>query len=155
MDRVAALRQNMAATSYRGGCGDWVAGESMVDTADPQRRDSSREGNTEDRSSEAVPTKEIGLYLSTIEAARKLTDSNLNPDFPEWKENATRVWELRWGELEMVGDKGTREAARRVTYKMDTVRDHPTGQGRPQGTSVGSGVPGRRAAAIAGKIMGL
>ena len=56
----------------------------------------------------------------------KLVDSSLSPDNPVWKENATRVWELRWGELEMVGDKGTREAVRRVTHKIDEVRDHPT-----------------------------
>jgi hypothetical protein len=73
--------------------------------------------------------RRLDVYFSTIEAARRLTDSNLNPDLPEWKENATRVWELRWGELEMVGDKGTRDAARRVTYKMDTVRENPTDSG--------------------------
>jgi hypothetical protein len=57
------------------------------------------------------------VYFSTIEAARKLTDSSLSPDGPEWKDNARSVWELRWGELEMVGDKGTREAARRLPTK--------------------------------------
>jgi hypothetical protein len=73
--------------------------------------------------------KRLDVYFSAIEAARKLTDSNLSPDSPDWKDNATRIWELRWGELEMVGDKGTREAARRVTYKMANVRAHPTGGG--------------------------
>src|SRR5690348_11912147 len=45
--------------------------------------------------------RRLDVYFSTIEAARKLTDSYLSPDFPEWKDNATRVWEFRWGELEM------------------------------------------------------
>lgn len=70
--------------------------------------------------------KRLDVYFSAIEAARKLTNLNLSPDSPEWKDNATRLWELRWGELEMVGDKGTREAARRVTYKMADARANPT-----------------------------
>jgi hypothetical protein len=71
--------------------------------------------------------KRLEVCVSAMEAARKLTDPTLSPDSPEWKENETRLWELRWGELEMVGDEGTREAARRVTYKITEVRDHPNG----------------------------
>jgi hypothetical protein len=76
--------------------------------------------------------KRLQVYFSAIEAARKLTDSHLSPDSSEWKDNATNLWELRWGELEMVGDKGTREAARRVDYKILDVEAAPNDDTRRQ-----------------------
>jgi hypothetical protein len=69
--------------------------------------------------------KKLDVYFSAIEAARKLTDSHLKPDEEEWKQNATRFWELRWGELEMVGDAGVRQAARRVTYQITELEYNP------------------------------
>jgi hypothetical protein len=62
--------------------------------------------------------RKLALFFETIQVAGRLTELQLDPDDPRWKSSAKRFWELRWAELEMVGDPGIRDAARRVGQQI-------------------------------------
>jgi hypothetical protein len=62
--------------------------------------------------------KQLGLYFEAAEAAGKLTDPTLKKNDFEWKNNVARFWQLRWAELEMVGDAGVRQAMRRLQQQI-------------------------------------
>jgi hypothetical protein len=69
--------------------------------------------------------KKLNLFFDTIQVAARLTEWQLDPKSPKWQESARRFWELRWGELEMVGDPGIRDAARRVGQQLVEVEHNP------------------------------
>jgi hypothetical protein len=62
--------------------------------------------------------KQLGLYFETIKVVAKLANPVLKKEDAQWKDNVARFWELRWAELEMVGDAGIREAMRRVQQQL-------------------------------------
>jgi hypothetical protein len=61
-----------------------------------------------------------------VRVVGKLTDPALNVDDLQWKTNVARFWELRWAELEMVGDQGIREAMRRIQQQIIETEYAPT-----------------------------
>lgn len=69
--------------------------------------------------------KKLDIYFEAAQVAGRLTDWTLSSDNPDWKENARRFWALRWSELEMVGDAGIREAARRVGEQITEAEHNP------------------------------
>jgi hypothetical protein len=69
--------------------------------------------------------KRLDTYIEAIKVAGRLTDMDLPVDSDTWKENAKRFWEMRWGELEMVGDPGIRNAARLVAEEMSFTFKQP------------------------------
>lgn len=69
--------------------------------------------------------KKLDIYFETAHVSGRLTEIDLSPISQEWKDNANRFWELRWSELEMVGDAGIREAARRVGEQIVEVENDP------------------------------
>jgi hypothetical protein len=69
--------------------------------------------------------KKLDVYFESVQVAGRLTQIDLAPSSDEWKDNARRFWALRWSELEMVGDAGIREAARRVGEQLDEVENDP------------------------------
>jgi hypothetical protein len=62
--------------------------------------------------------RKLSLFFEAIKVAGALTDPELDPATSTWKTAAQRFWELRWAELEMVGDPGIRDAARRVGQQI-------------------------------------
>jgi hypothetical protein len=67
--------------------------------------------------------KRLNTYMEAIKVASRLTELDLTIDSETWKANAKRFWEMRWGELEMVGDPGIRNAARLVGEEIiETVK---------------------------------
>jgi hypothetical protein len=70
--------------------------------------------------------KQLDIYLETIQVAEKLVDIDVMPKTAAWDANARRFWQLRWGELEMVGDAGLRQAARRVGEQLIEVESDPS-----------------------------
>jgi cell division protein FtsB len=69
--------------------------------------------------------KKLDIYFEAVQVAGRLTQIDLSPSSLEWKDNARRFWMLRWSELEMVGDAGIREAARRVGEQIVEVEHDP------------------------------
>lgn len=69
--------------------------------------------------------KKLEIYFETIQIAERLVEWELNPLDDKWKVAAKRFWELRWGELEMVGDAGIRQAARRVGQQIVETENDP------------------------------
>src|ERR1700743_1504745 len=69
--------------------------------------------------------KKLDIYFEAVQVAGRLTDPALAPSSDVWKDNARRFWALRWSELEMVGDPGIRDAARRVTDQIIEVENDP------------------------------
>jgi hypothetical protein len=69
--------------------------------------------------------KKLDVYFETVQVAGRLLQKDLSPTSQEWKDDARRFKALRWGELEMVGDVGTRQAARRVVEQLDEVENNP------------------------------
>lgn len=69
--------------------------------------------------------KKLDIYFEAAQVAGRLTDLTVSPQTPEWKDIARRFWALRWSELEMVGDAGIREAARRVAEQITEVENDP------------------------------
>jgi hypothetical protein len=66
-------------------------------------------------------------YFAAIRVAGVLTQSDLPVDSPAWKENVQKFFQFRWGELEMVGDAGIRNAARVVGQQLIHVVQNPDG----------------------------
>jgi hypothetical protein len=64
-------------------------------------------------------------YFEAINVAGHLVDPDLRTDNPIWVNNATRFWQLRWGELEMVGDPGIRNAVRLVGEQIRATEGAP------------------------------
>jgi hypothetical protein len=65
----------------------------------------------------------LKAYVEAIQVAGAITDAKLNTASDVWKNNAERFISMRWGELEMLGDAGIRNAARLVTeYIRETER---------------------------------
>jgi hypothetical protein len=59
--------------------------------------------------------RRLELYLEMAKVTGNLVHPiDLRTDSDVWKTNTARFWQLRWGELEAVGDAGTRNAARLV-----------------------------------------
>jgi hypothetical protein len=69
--------------------------------------------------------KQLDIYLETVQVAGRLTSPQSTPNTPVWEENARRFWQLRWSELEMVGDAGIRQAARRVGEQLIETEFNP------------------------------
>ncbi|MEH2587961.1 hypothetical protein [Bradyrhizobium sp. AZCC 1721] len=69
--------------------------------------------------------KRLEAYFEAVRVASRLTELHLSIDSDEWKENARKFFQMRWGELEMVGDPGIRNAARLVGEQINHVRDFP------------------------------
>jgi hypothetical protein len=69
--------------------------------------------------------KQLDIYLETMQTAGKLTNFSIMPNTPDWDDNVKRFWQLRWGELEMVGDAGLMQAARRVAEQLNEVEFKP------------------------------
>lgn len=65
----------------------------------------------------------LRLYLETMKVMGRLVDPSLQTDDPVWIENSRRFWQLRWAELEMVGDVGIRNQARLVGQQITAVQD--------------------------------
>ncbi|WP_445216183.1 hypothetical protein ACKWRH_28235 [Bradyrhizobium sp. Pa8] len=69
--------------------------------------------------------KRLAAYLEAVRVSSRLTELDLQTDSEVWKENARKFFQLRWGELEMVGDLGIRNAARLVGEEINHVIDFP------------------------------
>jgi hypothetical protein len=69
--------------------------------------------------------KRLDAYIEAIRVSSRLTELNLSIDSDDWKENAKRFWQMRWGELEMVGDPGIRNAARLVGEQLTRTVKFP------------------------------
>jgi hypothetical protein len=70
--------------------------------------------------------RKLDIYFESIKVAEQLIDTPLDPNSEQWKTNAHRFWQLRWGELEMVGDAAIRQAARRVGEQIIEVEYDPS-----------------------------
>ncbi|MCA1423933.1 hypothetical protein I6F21_08640 [Bradyrhizobium sp. NBAIM03] len=70
--------------------------------------------------------KKLDLFFETIQQAQRLTEWELDPKDETWKQATKRFWELRWGELEMVGDAGVRNAARLVGQQITETEEFPS-----------------------------
>ncbi|KAA0069965.1 hypothetical protein [Tardiphaga sp. P9-11] len=70
--------------------------------------------------------RKLDTFFEAIQAAGKLTDNDLEPKSLKWQDAANRFWQLRWGELEMVGDPGVRDAARRVGQQIVEMEYEPS-----------------------------
>jgi hypothetical protein len=65
----------------------------------------------------------LKVYVEAARVAAAITDRNLKTDSDVWKNNVHQFISMRWGELEMLGDAGIRNAARLVTeYMRETER---------------------------------
>jgi hypothetical protein len=69
--------------------------------------------------------KKLDIFFEAVQVAGKLTDPAIATDSAEWKANTKRFWELRWSELEMVGDPAIRDAARRILEQITEVNHDP------------------------------
>jgi hypothetical protein len=69
--------------------------------------------------------KRLEIYLEVIKVSSRLTEWDLPIDSAAWKDNAKRFWQMRWGELEMVGDPGIRNAARLVGEQITRAAANP------------------------------
>jgi hypothetical protein len=69
--------------------------------------------------------KKLDIYFEAVHVAGMLTDPAITVDSAGWKENTKRFWELRWSELEMVGDPAIRDAARRIAEQITEVNHDP------------------------------
>jgi hypothetical protein len=68
----------------------------------------------------------LKAYIEAIKFAGAVTDRTLDTHSDVWKENSTRFISMRWGELEMLGDAGIRNAARLVVeYIRAAERPEP------------------------------
>jgi hypothetical protein len=113
--------------------GYWAVHKYTADREDAQtardtaREDAERNATIARRIEAQRPflERKLALYFTAIETAGKLTEWDLSPDSQQWKENAKRFWELRWSELEMVGDSAIRQAARRVGQQIVEVEFDP------------------------------
>ena len=63
----------------------------------------------------------LKAYVDASTAAGAITDPTLTTDSEIWKTNSKRLRAMRWGELEMLGDAGIRNAARLVTEYINRV----------------------------------
>ena len=64
-------------------------------------------------------------YFEAIRIASQLTELDLAADGDKWKEKVRKFTQMRWGELEMVGDPGIRNAARLVIGQINHVANSP------------------------------
>lgn len=65
------------------------------------------------------------LYLEAMKIAGSLVDPALSTRDPIWIDNARRFWQLRWAELELVGDIGIRNQARLVGEQIIVAEMSP------------------------------
>ncbi|WP_271593079.1 hypothetical protein [Bradyrhizobium sp. CCBAU 65884] len=70
--------------------------------------------------------RKLDLFFETIQQAQRLIEWELGPKDETWKQATKRFWELRWGELEMVGDVGIRNAARLVGQQITEAEEFPS-----------------------------
>lgn len=63
----------------------------------------------------------LKAYIEAVKFAGAVTDPKLDTNSDVWKENSTRFFSMRWGELEMLGDAGIRNAARLVAEYIRAV----------------------------------
>lgn len=69
--------------------------------------------------------KKLDLYFEAARVAEVLTEWGIDPTSQEWKDATKRFWALRWGELEMVGDPGIRNAMRMIGQQINEVENNP------------------------------
>lgn len=70
--------------------------------------------------------KTLDLFFETIQRAQRLSEWEFDPNSETWKQATKRFWDLRWGELEMVGDPGVRNAARIVGQQITETEEFPS-----------------------------
>jgi hypothetical protein len=67
----------------------------------------------------------LKTYLEAIRIASRLTQDSLPTNSEEWKDTVQTFFQMRWGELEMVGDPGIRNAARLIGEQIGRVANDP------------------------------
>jgi hypothetical protein len=95
------------------------------ETRDNARASAEHEAATTRRIEAQKPflQKKLDAYFEAIKVTSRLVEWELLVESPVWKENANRFWQMRWGELEMVGDAGIRNAARLVGEQIKTLTE--------------------------------
>jgi hypothetical protein len=65
------------------------------------------------------------LYLEAAQVGGERVDPQLDPKSSERKEVIQRFWQLRWSELELVGDSAVRLAMVNLENEILAVQDDP------------------------------
>lgn len=69
--------------------------------------------------------KKMDVYFEMSKVGGVLIGWDIDPKGEIWKKATDRFWELRWNELELVGDTGIRQAVRRVGDQIDETEFNP------------------------------
>lgn len=132
-DRVEAEKARLASTLEAEKARLAVTIEAEKNRTQEQRaRDQARKWAEEDaavtRRIEAQKPfleERLKTYLEAIRIGGRLTQDDLALGSEEWKTSVQKFFQLRWGELEMVGDAGIRNAARLVGEQLLRVGKDP------------------------------
>jgi uncharacterized protein with von Willebrand factor type A (vWA) domain len=133
-DRVEAEKSRLAQALEAEKARLAVAAEAEKNRTEEQRaRDQARRWSEDDaaktRRIEAQKPfleERLKTYLEAIRVASRLTQADLPTSSEEWKHSAQTFFQMRWGELEMVGDPGIRNAARLIGEQIGRVANEPT-----------------------------
>jgi hypothetical protein len=70
--------------------------------------------------------KRMDIYFEVSKIGDVLIDWDIDPKSESWKKATARFWELRWNEIELVGDAGIRQAMRRVGDQIGETEYEPS-----------------------------